>query len=1147
MKARSLLLRAHELRRIEIPNRWAIPSNREDGALVWTTESPPPDVLRKAGWHVVSFRDLLGIYIKPAQLTGVQRSSLTNPAQPLLDLIRSRPLAVLGVVAKTAADIRDVYAYLVEPAYRARQSLLVSTDLDIADIDPSRVVESLGYAWTLERLVYVADRIRLGNAAIGVPFTPIESRLYEALRARLLEPIAQFGVGQLRLDFAFPEARLGVECDGREWHDAVRDAARDLKLKHRGWEVIHFSGTAINRDAAGCAEIVANQLSLRQELLRSEAPKVDLRPTIWMRLKARLRSLLGHRQSADGELDGAELDSPVVGPASLAPGLDPEQRAAVSAHDGVVQVIAPAGSGKTTVLVARVRELLSRGAAPNRILCCTFNKAAARELDKRLQRMAATGVDASTFHGVGRRILDDSGQLRPNIGSMTQNQFRRLAKLAMDGAEDGVWIEPGDAQDGISNIKLAHLLTPDQWEPMAKTPTERTLARLYRMYEDQLAEQERNDFDDLIFRSVAILRADPVLRERWQAMYDVVLVDEYQDVEPAQEMLVQILAAPQDDLFSVGDEDQCLYAWRRASVERVIELDQAYPGLERHALARNYRSVTRVVDASRNLIVNNRRRFPKRIEAARSERGNITVVQAADLAAQARHVARLVEGMEQGQVVVLARATSVLREIASELAHAGIRFFGPARLKGQSGVYATLLAYLRLFGNPADARPEDVKTVFRVPNRYLPDGTEHGVASALRAGMNFEAALARVPTREQWRRQRLSEGALLLDRLLQTSDATAFVRLLRSSGGLDRHYGEAEALRPTDRSDTDLLATAEQRAQGMTVAEFADALDRETQIIEQNFDESGIELTTIHGSKGREWPLVIVVGMDDGVMPHQRSIEGTKDLAGAMEDERRLAYVAFTRAAERLVILHTAGAASPFIAEAAMDAETVDIRPVPEAAKASRTSWPSQMTTDDDVEPTGPVRPFPPRHADAPQRDDSPSPSDAFESVDADSAPEEVDPVALAHATIQDRVPPYRPAGSITCSITGCGGVVNPGFVIETTAGSVGICGQRARHEMLAASNGNANRQLQQLRELQKFHQRKWAEKHRDEWVEQILVAGGVRCSLEGCSGVVKPEYVGYIDGERVGLCGLRDDHERLIEHDPKLTPRYQELEAASR
>ena len=816
------------------------PPAREGGSLTWASTSLDPAALLKAGWRVYSYRDLRERFIVPAQSRGTARTSLENPAKPLLDfLVVSSPIAVVGVSLGTPADLRDLYGFIVEPAYRRGLALLITSDQELDDLDAEAFVDPVGYPWTIERLRHVSSRFRLGPAPDGLPaLTPIELLLYAAMRARKLAPIAQYGIGKYRADFAFTDVRLVVECDGRQWHDPERDRRRDAALRRKGWEPIHFTGSEITRDAAACAASVARAITSRRATTVTEQRPVviPVRRSWRVRLMDWLRSHFGKRaQLGTGNVSSDAEPGLDIGPPALwTADLDAEQRAAVMSQDGVVQVIAPAGSGKTTVLVARARELIARGVPPNRILCCTFNAAAATELKGRLDQAGVEGVGAATFHATGRRILKRAELLRGDVHTLSYAQWRRLAKLAMDETPDGVWIEAPTAKDQISDLKLGRMLTVDEFAEIATSPAERTLATLYRLYEGELAEQERTDFDDFIFQAVRLLQRDGEVRRHWQGEFTAVLVDEYQDIEPAQELLIQMLAAPEDLLLTVGDEDQCLYAWRRASVERVIELDLVYPGLERHALVRNYRCPVRIVDASRGVIENNRRRFPKQIFAARTELGEVRLVAASDLEAQGAHAARLVKDLEQGQAVILARTTRVLSEIALGLAQAGIRFFGPERIKRRSGEPAVLLSYLRALGAPGQARPEDVNTIFRIPNRFLPDDAEDNVASALRAGQTFTAAVGRLRVREDWRRPKLAEAGRLFDVLTQVSGASELIYRLRTEGGLDRHYADAEQLSPIDKSAVDWLVHAEDTAAGMSVVEFAGALDYRANIIEHN-------------------------------------------------------------------------------------------------------------------------------------------------------------------------------------------------------------------------------------------------------------------------------------------------------------------------
>jgi superfamily I DNA/RNA helicase len=442
--------------------------------------------------------------------------------------------------------------------------------------------------------------------------------------------------------------------------------------------------------------------------------------------------------------------------------LDPEQNAAVAAGDGVVQVIAPAGSGKTTVLVERVRELRRRGTRADRILCSTFNRDACVEIAARLEKADVPGISVRSFHGLGLNILKQEGRLRGELGTTPDAVWRELAEAAAAAEPGGRRLEVAAAQNAVSLYKLKLMITPE--EALARAALQpdgaraRTTARLYALHEEHLRRTRRLDFDDLIIAPIRLLQDDVRLRERWQARFERVLVDEYQDIEPAQALLIGLLAAPHDSLFCVGDEDQCIYAWRRAAVKRVIELDQTYPGLERYPLVRNYRCGRDITHASRRLIRHNQQRFSKPLHAGVKERGRIHVWPQPDARAGAAFTAAmLAEGARgSGSVAVLARTGRLLAAVAA--------------------------------------------------------GGGEALAAAVEAG--------------------------------------------------------------------------------------------------------AVELTTVHGSKGREWDRVIIVGADQGQFPLARTLKKGASAGGGLEDERRLFYVALTRARRRLDVVFTRGRASQFLREA---------------------------------------------------------------------------------------------------------------------------------------------------------------------------------------------------------------------------------------
>ena len=633
--------------------------------------------------------------------------------------------------------------------------------------------------------------------------------------------------------------------------------------------------------------------------------------------------------------------------------LDSEQRRAADAHDGVVQVIAPAGSGKTTVLVERVRVLLARGTPPGRILCTTFNKDAQVELQARLAVAGLGAVQARTFHSLGLGLLREEGLARPDTRPLTLSlaQWKRLSAIA--SRDHGVWVEAADARAAIGEIKLGMLCTPEEFRRRARElPDGETIARIYELYERHLEEEGRNDFDDHVLLAVRALREDAELRARWQARFSRVLVDEYQDIEPAQELLVRILAAPQDGLFCVGDEDQTLYGWRRASVRRIIGLDLEYPGLERISLAHNYRCPPAVVDASRRLVEHNAVRFPKPIHAApgrAAEDGAIVLREHGAQPETASVIVQSLVGRARGEVVVLARTTNLLRTVALACVDVGVRISAPDPVFESRGARQALEAYLRLCGDPRSADPEDVAVAFRAPNRGLPYDAAARVAGLLRDGRSFADALAGLDA-DARRRRKLDDAAVLLDRLTRMTDATRFVRQLRTVGGLDEHFTEQEdAYAGTEQVELEILEQAQAEAAGRTVAQYSALLRRRGDALRAIRDEEhGIELTTIHRAKGREWPRVELFACEENQLPHRHAFEASEEEQAAgegVEAERRLAYVAFTRARERLAVSTTISAASRFLTEAGLEPARPYVVPAAPAPPRVSTSRPERSAT----------------------------------------------------------------------------------------------------------------------------------------------------------------------------------------------------------
>lgn len=607
---------------------------------------------------------------------------------------------------------------------------------------------------------------------------------------------------------------------------------------------------------------------------------------------------------------------------------DATQERAVRAGEGVVQIIAPAGSGKTAVLVERVRELLRRGARSEAIVCLTFNTAAAKELQERLTAAGVGEVKARTFHSLGFHILRAANAL-PRDAKPWSPSLGQWRKLAFDAkrsvGEDGHWLEPPDAKSAISNIKLGKMMTAQQYAQTLDEHSdarERTVAVLYSAYEELQRESGRRiDFDDMILRAVQRLREDASVRGRWQSIYQYVMVDEYQDIEPAQELLVRLVAAPQDQLFCVGDEDQTLYAFRRASVERIILLDRLYPALERVALGVNYRCPPAVVEASRTLIEHNKVRFSKQITAGQSN-GHGSVILARGFTSKPESavvVAQALKDRVRGEIVVLARTTDALRPVALACADVGVKIDGPQKLFEPKGARKALEDHLRLALVPQEADEKLIRSVCQTPGRSVSPEDRVSITGWLQAGESFAAAFAGVDAPKRGGGKLLAPGELFTE-LTQLQDAGKAVALLRGPGGLDEWFENEDGMGGLDQFECEALEQAEQNAKGMSPRDYLHELEDQARRLQACHDsKEGIELSTIHGAKGRQWPYVIVVACEEKMLPHKRSLEDVSDEDRArgegIEAERRLAYVAFTRAQERLEIHYDVEHPSVFLYE----------------------------------------------------------------------------------------------------------------------------------------------------------------------------------------------------------------------------------------
>lgn len=516
--------------------------------------------------------------------------------------------------------------------------------------------------------------------------------------------------------------------------------------------------------------------------------------------------------------------------------LAPDQRAAATAKRGPVLCVAPAGSGKTTTLVARVAWLIDGGVSADHLCALTFNRRAAEELAQRVdEAVAPLGVEPGTvrirtFHALGREILAASGvdvtRLVDREGILQRILGPRVPPATLRSCDDA-----------FSRWKLDPLADDQARASPSDDPRMRAL---FDRYQAELAESGSLDFDDLVARSLELLRGGGEPLALWRSASASLLVDEVQDLDRSQLELVLLLAGDAADLFLVGDDDQTIYAWRLADVRRVLGLAARLPGLERHDLVTNRRCPPEVVRRASRLVAHNRERFVKRIEPSFSATGIIRLAtDPGDEVARARRLLATWLPLDAGDHAILARTNAALAPYAAVAVERGI----PYRV-ADDGLVMDLTA--------ADA--------------FIEAATS---GSDGRAGVPFLAALARVVG-----------GASPADRALGASVlgwAAAHPSAIELRAALAAACSRREAL----RSERPVLV-----------------------------------LATAHATKGLEWDHVACIGLDDGVFPSTRSLEDASDPVRAMEEERRLAYVAWTRARRSLTLVFDPASPSIFLREA---------------------------------------------------------------------------------------------------------------------------------------------------------------------------------------------------------------------------------------
>ncbi|MBN1955479.1 MAG: UvrD-helicase domain-containing protein [Anaerolineae bacterium] len=608
---------------------------------------------------------------------------------------------------------------------------------------------------------------------------------------------------------------------------------------------------------------------------------------------------------------------------SILKGLNAQQKKAVVAPDGPVLVLAGPGSGKTRVLTRRVAWLvLEQEVYPWRILAVTFTNKAAREMRERLEQLLghsqAGDLTLGTFHATCARILrqeaEAAGISRDYTIFDADDQVALTRQVILELNLDEKRYRPHAVHNAISRAKN-ELIPPEEYQPGSYFGE--IVRRVYEQYQQRLRLSGALDFDDLLMVTVNLFRQQDNVTRRYQERYRYILVDEFQDTNAAQYVLLQQLAGRHHNLFAVADEDQSIYAWRGADYRNINRLRQDHPDLTTYLLEQNYRSTQHILDTAQAIIRHNADRTEKRLFTRRGQGDKTIVHEAYDPGAEAQFIvdtiAELVATKEArpGDFAVMYRTNAQSRAIEDAFIHAGL----PYRLVGATRFYARreikdLVAFLRTAHNPSDSA--SLLRIINVPPRRIGRktvaslektareqnvspwqivaavvGAGEAIPALSKQGRGAVAAFHKMVAGWIEARGELSVHQLI-DRVLADTGYEAYLRD-GSDEGEERWENVLE-----------LRGVALEYA-GMTLTEFLADVALVSDVDNMGDEVDAPTLLTLHSAKGLEFPIVFLTGVEEGLIPHSRSIDEPEGVA----EERRLMYVGVTRAQDRLYITHT--------------------------------------------------------------------------------------------------------------------------------------------------------------------------------------------------------------------------------------------------
>ncbi len=604
-------------------------------------------------------------------------------------------------------------------------------------------------------------------------------------------------------------------------------------------------------------------------------------------------------------------------------GLNPEQKRAVETTDGPLLIQAGAGSGKTMVLTHRIAHIISsHKATPYNILAVTFTNKAAKEMRARVASLLGENSEnrsfmpyMGTFHSICVRLLRQDGEhigLPRTFVIFDESDRQTAVKRASRELHIDEKAFPARQISGMISSAKNEMIGPSEYSGAAQSPASQAAAQVYPVYERALKDAGALDFDDLISKTVDMLKNNQEIRRKWQAQFKYIMIDEYQDTNSAQYQLVKLLTAEHNNLAVVGDDWQSIYSWRGADFRNILKFENDYPDCTVIKLEQNYRSTKHILDAAHAIITKNEKRSDKKLWTAAGDGHPVRIAQVNGERAEGEAVVRRIRGgVDSGlrdykDFAVLYRTNAQSRSVEEAFVHYGIpyRIVGGQRFYDRKEV-KDLLAYLRLVYQPEDR--VSFERVVNVPARGIgAKSVENFLGWRVNSGLTLDQALIRaeectaVTPKARKALSELGDILVSLRAVMEETSVSGLIDSLIRRTDYLKYLDDGTAQGESRQENVKELISVAQEYQDVGLDGFLEEVALVSDLDNVEFGSNVVTLMTLHSAKGLEFPVVFMVGMEESIFPHSRALYDQHE----MEEERRLCYVGMTRAREELYLLY---------------------------------------------------------------------------------------------------------------------------------------------------------------------------------------------------------------------------------------------------